>query len=346
MITGLGCTYNLDSGETSASTWYTRFVYYIFLILINPTKEHSNYQGRKTTPTINFVTPNARSLPSYTPSFQFDPMPAKISASRVSYWILPLGMILLPGCDTSPNDGPVSGEGVLDRPPSTISCSLDDALLNAPLGKDIIPALTNPPLVSADEADYLNEEDLILGIEIGPARIAIPHNILWHHEVANFTVEGTSLAVTYCPLTGSGLVFERADLNDAELGVSGLLYKNNLVLYDRRPEESLWPQMSRRAQCGPADALPLFSYPVLESTWEGWKSLHPTTLVVSGQTGFDRDYTRNPYGNYGIRKTKHSSSLWTSMRAGSQKNASSGFPTAMADSLSRFGIWLNPARNR
>lgn len=202
------------------------------------------------------------------------------------------------GCDATDSAPPLPSEEIPETP-TTSDCSLDEALLNAPLGKDVIPALTNPLLVSASEVAYLREDDLILGIRVGSIEVAIPHNILWHHEVANLTIDGTALAVTYCPLTGSGLVFERADLNGAEFGVSGLLYQNNLVLYDRRNQESLWPQMARAARCGPANSLPLFSYDVLETSWSGWKQLYPNTQVVSDQTGFDRDYTRNPYGNYG-----------------------------------------------
>ena len=206
--------------------------------------------------------------------------------------------LIMTGCDSSNPDMP-PGPPILPSLPTETSCSLDQASLHAPLGKDIIPALTEPKLVQANQVSYLEENDLVLGLRVGSTQIAIPHNILWHHEVANITVESLPLAVTYCPLTGSGIVFERSDVNDAEFGVSGLLYQNNLVLYDRRTEESLWPQMARSGKCGPADNLRLFSYPVLESTWAGWKELYPNTLVVSGETGFDRDYTANPYGNYG-----------------------------------------------
>ena len=201
------------------------------------------------------------------------------------------------GCDNTPAPQPEIVDDDFDIPNSS-SCSLDRTLLFASLGKDVIPALTDPLLVEAGDIDYLDSSDLVLGIEIEGRAIALPHNIFWHHEVVNLTSGDVSLSVTYCPLTGSGLVFDRSDLGGAEFGVSGLLYKNNLVLYDRRTPESLWPQMARRAKCGPASEIPLFSYPVLETTWSGWKQLHPTTLVVSDRTGHDRDYTRSPYGNY------------------------------------------------
>ncbi len=65
---------------------------------------------------------------------------------------------------------------------------------------------------------------------------------------------GTQIAVTYCPLTGASMVFDREAIAGAELGVSGLIFRNNLIRWDRRSEESLWPQMLASAGCGPARA--------------------------------------------------------------------------------------------
>ena len=99
--------------------------------------------------------------------------------------------------------------------------------------KDAIPALTDPRLVPVGdpETDYLLGTDRVIGLEIAGEYIAVPHNILWWHEIANFNE--VSLAVTYCPLTGSSMVFDRRAAEGAELGVSGLLFKNNLVMYVR-----------------------------------------------------------------------------------------------------------------
>jgi len=66
-------------------------------------------------------------------------------------------------------------------------------------------------------------------------------------------------------------------------------------MYDRRDEESLWPQMNRQASCGSAVGARLDMIPVVEMRWPEWKSLHPDTKVVSDGEGFDRTY---PYGNY------------------------------------------------
>ena len=109
---------------------------------------------------------------------------------------------------------------------------------------------------------------------------------------------GLQVAVTYCPLTGSSLVFDRSVVEGATLGVSGILFRNNLVIWDRNDPSSLWLQMGREARCGPADGTRLPMVASIETTWAGWKELHPETRVVSGSLGLGRDYTRYPYGSY------------------------------------------------
>ena len=210
-------------------------------------------------------------------------------------WILVF--LLLQGCDSQENQPPITTPTPIDSNGET-ACELDPDFLSSVLGRDVIPALSDPGLVSAESVSYLKDEDLVLGVELENEVIAIPHNILWHHEIINFNSFSFPFSVTYCPLTGSGIVIDRSDLSGVEFGVSGLLYRNNLVLFDRNPEESLWPQLSRSSKCGPAFSTQLFTVPTWEMTWSTWKSLHPATRVVSSATGHDRDYTQNPYGNY------------------------------------------------
>jgi len=133
---------------------------------------------------------------------------------------------------------------------------------------------------------------------VNGAPFAIPHNILWWHEIANFNQGGLSLAVTYCPLTGTAVAFDRAAVGGAEFGVSGLLFRNNLVMYDRNDEDTLWPQIMGEGVCGLRKRDELERLPVLEMTWGAWRELHPQTTVVSDDTGFSRDYDVYPYGDY------------------------------------------------
>jgi len=127
---------------------------------------------------------------------------------------------------------------------------------------------------------------------------AIPHNILWWHEILNMEAGGEKLAISLCPLTGSSLGFDRSSVGGDEFGVSGLLFKNNLIMFNRGDTEGLWPQMLAEARCGQPTGQRLGQWPVVEMTWAGWESIHPASKVVSGATGFDRNYQQYPYGNY------------------------------------------------
>jgi hypothetical protein len=199
------------------------------------------------------------------------------------------------GCDS----GSSTHSG--DDPTAPLACSIPlDQIFSGAAGKDAIPALTNPPTAAPEGPglDYLLDDDRVMGLRVGDQALAVPLNILWWHEIVNLDVAGSRLALTHCPLTGSSLVFDRVPLAGAEFGVSGLLYRNNLMMYDRTTGESLWPQMSRGARCGPRDGIDLAMYPVMEMTWEGWRTLYPETRVVTSDTGFGLNYAVYPYDDY------------------------------------------------
>lgn len=188
-----------------------------------------------------------------------------------------------------------------DTPEDTY-CSISSEYIRVGASKDGIPALVDPKVVPADhpEAAYLDDDFRVIGIRAGFDEMAIPLNILWYHEIVNIAVAGRELAVTHCPLTGSSLAFVRP-LAGVEFGVSGLLYLNNLIMYDRSNEESLWPQMARGARCGSRKGTELAMHPVVETTWGAWRAMHPDTYVVSEETGYDRDgYALSPYGDYDV----------------------------------------------
>lgn len=178
-------------------------------------------------------------------------------------------------------------------------------LISGGVAKDGIPALTDPGFVLAGSADaaYLLDEDLVLGVFLNGIAKAYPHNIGWHHEIVNDVVSDRRLVVTLCPLTGTGMVFHGQGEGNGrlELGVSGLLFNNNLVMYDRRFEDTLYPQMTHIGIKGFGTDQELTLMPVVETTWGNWKRLYPGTLVVSsGSRGMYRPerYSTYPYSGY------------------------------------------------
>ena len=108
----------------------------------------------------------------------------------------------------------------------------------------------------------------------------------------------TPVAVTHCPLCGSGMVFFATVAGQTlDFGVSGLLYNSDVLLYDRQTG-SLWSQIDRRAISGHHRGQRLEAVPVEHTTWLDWRQCHPATLVLSRDTGEVRDYDRNPYAGY------------------------------------------------
>ena len=77
-------------------------------------------------------------------------------------------------------------------------------------------------------------------------------------------------------------------------GVSGLLYKRNVLMYDRETD-SLWSQLLGRAATGSLTGTPLRVLPSVQTTWGRWKKQHPRTLVLSFDTGYRMNYSRDPY---------------------------------------------------
>ena len=163
--------------------------------------------------------------------------------------------------------------------------------------RDGIPAIDRPRFVPAAQSG-LADGDRVLGLALGGVARAYPVRILNWHEIVNDRIDGRPVAVTYCPLCGTGVAFDaRIAGRDAVFGVSGLLYNSDVLLYDRS-SESLWSQLMAQAISGPLKGTKLQPLPMAHTSWAAWRARHPKTQVLSTDTGFMRDYTRNPYDGY------------------------------------------------
>ena len=169
--------------------------------------------------------------------------------------------------------------------------------------KDGIPALVNPTHIAPDEATYLQDGELMFGVEINGDARAYPLRIMDWHEMFNDVVGGVPVALAYCTLCASGILFEtRLEPDAAPLifGSSGFLYRSNKLMYDRKTH-SLWNQFTGRPVVGKltGSGLELKVRPVAITTWAKWRARHPDTKVLSLDTGHVREYEPGrPYGDY------------------------------------------------
>jgi len=184
------------------------------------------------------------------------------------------------------------------RSQAQIDAQLAEVLQGCPQ-RDCIPAIDAPRFLKASGNHGVADDDLVMGLVRGVTARAYPVFILNYHEVVNDTIAGEPIAITYCPLCGSGLAFRRVLRGKpVQLGVSGLLHNSDLILYDRQTQ-SLWQQITGRAIAGPRRGQTLETVPVTMTTWHKWRSAHPGTQVLSTETGHKRDYRqKTPYGDY------------------------------------------------
>src|SRR5918996_1160596 len=161
--------------------------------------------------------------------------------------------------------------------------------------RDGILAIDQPRFIRLAEVNFLRDEDRILSAKIDNELRAYPLRILAWHEIVNDQIGDRAIAVTYCPLAGAGLVFDRqVNARKLSFGVSGRLYPSDLIMYDRETE-SLWPQIAMKAVSGAQAGAELRWLPSEHMTWRAWREAHPDGKVLSTRTGHARDYSESAY---------------------------------------------------
>ena len=204
---------------------------------------------------------------------------------------------------TSPSDPPGQSNGGDTPTNAQWSIPISEVLDGGP-GKDGIPALINPDLVSIGAIDFLSDDDLVIGFKNGDDVRAYPHAILDWHEIINDNIGDVSVAVTYCPLTGTGIGWSRLiDSSETTFGVSGLLYNTNLIPYDR-VTDSNWSQILNESVNGSLIGTLAETITLFETNWKTWKTLYPDSKIVGRNTGFSRTYGVSPYGDYNTNNNR------------------------------------------
>ncbi|HXF97572.1 MAG TPA: DUF3179 domain-containing protein [Gaiellaceae bacterium] len=164
--------------------------------------------------------------------------------------------------------------------------------------KDGIPAIDNPRYRYARDVDYLEDREPVILVRVGDDARAYPLRILVWHEIVNARFGNLPVAVTFCPLCNTAIVFDRrVDRRTLSFGTTGMLRDSDLVMYDRQTE-SWWQQFGGQALVGRLAGKKLRQLPARIVAWEEFRRAHPDGLVLDIFTGFSRNYGANPYPGY------------------------------------------------
>ncbi len=208
--------------------------------------------------------------------------------------LVSLILIFLPGCIPGQSQN-LPG---FDTNPDKRSIDLNELIDGGP-GKDGIPSIDDPKFISQDEAaGWLDGREPVISLEINGQARAYPIQILMWHEIANDELGGVPVAVTFCPLCYSAIVFDRRHEGEVlEFGVSGLLRHSDMIMYDRTTE-SLWQQFSGEALVGDLTGDILTIIPSQLISFDQFREAFPEAEVLSRETGHRRNYGQNPYAGY------------------------------------------------
>lgn len=174
-----------------------------------------------------------------------------------------------------------------------------DELMSGGPPKDGIPAIFKPKFETQEQAgEWLDDKEPVIGLEINGEAKAYPLSILIWHEIANDEVGGVPVAVSFCPLCYSALVYDRRVRGVIPyFGVSGLLRNSDMVMYDN-VTESFWQQFTGEAIVGDMVGEKLELIPTQIISFKQFKDAYPGGNVLSKDTGYDRSYGQNPYVGY------------------------------------------------
>jgi len=164
--------------------------------------------------------------------------------------------------------------------------------------KDGIPPIDHPRFVPTSEAPWLTPREPVVVVSAGGQVRIYPLQILIWHEIVNDVVGDLPVAITYCPLCNTALVFDRRiDGRLLDFGTTGKLRHSDLVMYDRQTE-TWWQQATGEAIVGTMAGLRLAPVEAHLVAWTMARRYYPKALVLSRETGYQRPYGHNPYLRY------------------------------------------------
>jgi len=158
-----------------------------------------------------------------------------------------------------------------------------------------IPAADNPQVTSAEEATWLDDEDIVFGVEVNGEYRAYPRQIMEVREMVNDTLGGRHIGMPYCTLCGAAQAYYTDQLPEGidrpVLRTSGLLIRSNKVMYDVNTY-SVFDTFLGTAVTGPLleKNLQLEQASVVTTDWGTWKEAHPETTVLVEALALGRDF--------------------------------------------------------
>jgi hypothetical protein len=172
--------------------------------------------------------------------------------------------------------------------------------------RDAIPSIDEPEFTDQYPGA---DDDLVVAVESsGPTR-GYPVRYLQFHEIVNDSLDGEPVAVTWCPLCGSAVVYDRRHEGETlEFGVSGKLADDDLVMYDRETQ-SEWKQSSGECIAGRFEGDTLTVRPAAVVSWRRFRESYPGGVVLRRPGGESEaasegddpepiDYEESPYADY------------------------------------------------
>jgi len=165
--------------------------------------------------------------------------------------------------------------------------------------RDGIPPIDHPQFVTLSSANsWLHDREPVIAVQRNGVAKAYPLQILIWHEIVNDTLGDEPIAVTFCPLCNSAVAFQRQlDEHVLDFGTTGRLRHSDLVMWDRQTE-SWWQQLTGEAIIGTLAGKRLTMIPASLVSYAAFKQTFPDGRVLSQETGFHREYGRNPYRGY------------------------------------------------
>jgi hypothetical protein len=191
-----------------------------------------------------------------------------------------------------------------------LNWSTDTSLHIVPLNEftvlmkpDGIPPIDSPKFWEKTKAiKFYFEHEPVIAVERNGLAKAYPLSVLMYHEIVNDNLGEMPILATYCPLCNAGIVFDRRLTFDGksyllDFGVSGMLRKSDLVMWDRQTE-SWWQQLMGEALVGKLSGAELsFVNSQIISVSEFFEA-YPEGLILSTETGHTMEYGTNPYTGY------------------------------------------------